>query len=53
MLDWKLKGDTPNSQRLVLEVATWKHYSLVKLHIFQIKKSLTHDQKEHHGREHS
>ena len=27
--------------------------SLVKLHIFQIKKSLTHDQKKHHGREHS
>ena len=27
--------------------------SLVKLYIFQIKKSLTHDQKKHHGREHS
>ena len=27
--------------------------SLVKLHIFQIKKCLTHDQKKHHGREQS
>ena len=27
--------------------------SLVKLHIFQIIKSLTHDLKKHHGREHS
>ena len=27
--------------------------SLVKLNIFQIKKSLTHDQKKHDGREHS
>ena len=27
--------------------------SLVKLHIFQIKNSLTHDLKKHHGREHS
>ena len=26
--------------------------SLVKLHIFQIKKSLTHDQKKHDGSEH-
>ena len=26
--------------------------SLVKLHISQIKKSLTHDQKKHYGREH-
>ena len=26
-------------------------YLLVKLHIFQIKKSLTHDLKKHHGRE--
>ena len=26
--------------------------SLVKLHIFWIEKSLTHDQKKHHGREH-
>ena len=29
-----------------------KTVSLVKLHIFQIKKSLTHDLKNHHGREH-
>ena len=27
--------------------------SLVKLHIFQIKRSLTLDEKWHHGREHS
>ena len=27
--------------------------SLVKLHIFQIKKSLMYDLKKHHGREHS
>ena len=27
--------------------------SLAKLHIFQIKMSLTHDQQKHHGREHS
>ena len=26
--------------------------SLVKLHIFQTKKSLTHDQQKHHGRKH-
>ena len=32
---------------------TVSFFSLVKLHIFHIKKSLTHDLKKHNGREHS
>ena len=36
-----------------LHLSIFSNGSLVKLHIFQIKRSLTLDQKSHHGREHS
>ena len=42
-----------NSVRTMCDFINYDTDSLVKLHIFQIKRSLTLDRKWHHGREHS
>ena len=48
------KNSMGNSETLLyLFISIDEAVSLVKLHIIQIKRSLTHDQKKHHGREHS
>ena len=44
-----LVGDLPEIEESLYLTITMD--SLVKLHIFQIKKSLTNDQKKHHAME--
>ena len=51
-----LNGVTANEIIFALKMSSRESQSsdsLVKLHIFQIKRSLALDQKRHHGREHS